>query len=129
MGKIGWTPYNGSLKMEITKRTLYAYKELYSFLKEYGILVAFLNNLLKKGHKKGTAKEMLINVVKQYEAFHLGYSDNHYYNLFNNAIVTFYWTDSIEGENFWLKYYEKWCVFRKNAYEKHSEEYENMRIF
>lgn len=128
MGKFGWTPYNGSLKMETTKRTLYAYKELYSFLKECGILVTFLNNLLKKGYKKRTTKEMLINVVKQYEAYHVGYDDC-YCNLFNFGPATFYWSDSIEGEIFWIKYYDKWCVFCKNAREKHSEEYENMRIF
>ena len=95
------------------------YRMLYRFLKENGIFNNYIKNLVRRHGSKRNSKEVLQTLVEQYLTTH-GYStSNACPNLFNWALSSFYWDDSIEGATFWRKWYFKWNDF----YIKHKEEY------
>ena len=98
------------------------YKILYRFLKENGIICEYIANIVKKHKTKGNTKEILYKVVNKYiNSYYCSeYPKYSCQNLFNWAPSGFYWSESIEGEDFWEKYHIKWEQFYKKNKEKYS---------
>ena len=92
------------------------YKMLYTFLKENGILVNYVKNVAKSHDiPYENVKHALMRVVERH-----GLCNESCNNLFNFAPSSFYWSNSIEGREFWQKYFDKWHLF----YDKNKEKYE-----
>ena len=102
----------------MTKENLNAYRMLYRFLKENGILGNYVQNVIKqqKSKNKG-AKSVLMKLVVNH-----GKDLNNFSrcNLFNYAPTSFYWGGSIEGHEFWKPYFRKWSDFFDNNKEKYK---------
>ena len=104
----------------MTDYEIRCYRILYRFLKEYGLMSNYLENIVVKSHRpRANAKEMLTRLVKDYISTYGCSTHNSASNIFNWAPSSFYWDCSIEGTDFWYKSFKKWARF----YNKHKEEY------
>jgi hypothetical protein len=97
---------------------LNAYRILYRFLKENGLMSQYLLNMLRARHPKGNSKEMLTHLVKVYFKTNGNFGEN-IINIFCWARASFTWEASFEGATFWANKNEKWIDF----YNKHKTEY------
>lgn len=101
-----------------TKENKMAYKLLYTFLKENGILVNYIENVIRSQHHRNKdVKLVLMELVCQHGVSNYGITRQ---NLFNYAPTSFYWHKSIEGESFWQPYFNKWMNFFENNKEKYN---------
>ena len=96
------------------------YRLLYRFLRENGILGNYVTNLIKRHDTKGNPKIVLQSLVDRYISTEGCYHMNNCSNIFNWGIPAFFWSKSIEGENFWRIYHNKWVIF----YKQHKLEYD-----
>lgn len=96
-----------------------AYRILYRFLKENGLMFQYLVNMLRAGHPKGNAKEMLTRLVKSHLETYGNLGKYSIIGIFSWADSTFLWEASFEGPAFWNSKYRKWIDF----YDKHKTEY------
>ncbi len=101
-----------------TKENKMAYKLLYKFLKENGILGNYVQNVMAcRGCGNKDVKSVLMELVVNHGKDHFNSSCC---NLFNYAPTSFYWSNSIEGPEFWKPYFNKWMNFFKNNKEKYD---------
>jgi hypothetical protein len=73
--------------------------------------------MLRAGHPKGNAKEMLTRLVKIYVKTNGNFGE-HVITIFSWVASSFLWEASFEGETFWGSKYLKWIDF----YNKHKTE-------
>ena len=102
----------------MTKENLNAYRMLYRFLKENGILGNYVQNVIKRQESKNKdAKSVLMELVVNHDKDWNNFSRC---NLFNYAPTSFYWSCSIEGKDFWEPYFRKWSDFFNGNKEKYN---------
>jgi hypothetical protein len=102
--------------MENNKVKENMYRLLYRFLRENYILGNYVNNVIRIHHTVGNAKAVLQSLIDRYYLTEGRFACP---NLFNWAPTAFFWSDSIEGAEFWRYYHSRWS----NFYNKHKEEY------
>ena len=111
-----------------------SYRILYRFLKEHGIFCNYIANVKFRKDKETNysgdfkvcqkvptpldSKKLLYDVVDKYMGDSI-IRFNHCRDLFTWGPSSFYWDRSIEGQDFWIKYFYVWRDF----YEKHKKEY------
>ena len=109
------------------------YKMLFVYLKERRLIDKYIRNIQYRAshrtlqpydYRPYSIKKCLNLCVKTYIAQHSPYGEvgkgiNFFTDLFNYAPSSFYWSESIEGDKFWNKYFDDWKLYFDRVKEKY----------